>query len=84
MAFTQEASRLALSLAFLVTLANCHTFMYNPVPFPSQYNDNRPVASDGSDWPCKGEKDYDTYGITNIWKKGSTQQLQFVTFSFDM
>ncbi|KAK2046786.1 hypothetical protein LZ31DRAFT_461836 [Colletotrichum somersetense] len=56
--------------------AEGHTLMQHPVPFPSQLRSNWPVAKDGSDWPCKGEVDYDTFGVSNIWKRGSTEYLQ--------
>ncbi|KAF3800783.1 hypothetical protein GCG54_00009454 [Colletotrichum gloeosporioides] len=63
-------------LALLSAGAEGHTLMQHPVPFPSQLRDNGPVAKDGSDWPCKGEVDYDGFGVSNIWKRGSTEYLQ--------
>ncbi|KAF6803580.1 hypothetical protein CSOJ01_10821 [Colletotrichum sojae] len=53
-----------------------HAMMQHPVPFPSQLLKNDRVSTDGSDWPCKGEKDYDWSGEANIWKRGSTEYLQ--------
>lgn len=65
-------------LVLLSAGAEGHTLMQHPVPYPSQLQDNGPVAKDGSDWPCKGEVDYDGFGVSNIWKRGSTEYLQYV------
>ncbi|KAK0099568.1 hypothetical protein ONS95_013536 [Cadophora gregata] len=62
---------------FLFSLSvNGHTLMQHPIPFPSQLLDNGPMAKDGSNWPCKGEKDFNNNGIMNVWERGSTQYLQ--------
>ncbi|KAH7321994.1 hypothetical protein BKA65DRAFT_437476, partial [Rhexocercosporidium sp. MPI-PUGE-AT-0058] len=53
-----------------------HTYLQHPIPFSSQFLDNAPVKSDGSDWPCNGEKDFHPNGIMNVWERGSTQYLQ--------
>ncbi|PVH76864.1 lytic polysaccharide monooxygenase [Cadophora sp. DSE1049] len=53
-----------------------HTLMQNPIPFSSQLLDNGPMAKDGSDWPCKGEKRFNPNGVMNMWERGSTQHLQ--------
>ncbi|KAK0371958.1 endoglucanase [Colletotrichum limetticola] len=63
-------------LLLLSVGVNSHTLMQNPIPFPSQLRDNGPVANDGSDWPCKGEVDYDWSGVANIWERGSKQHLR--------
>ncbi|KAI1844876.1 hypothetical protein JX265_009463 [Neoarthrinium moseri] len=67
---------LAAMIGLKIPIAHGHTFMQNPVPFPSQYLDNGPVAKDGSNWPCSGDTEYDRAGIANVWKRGSQQYLQ--------
>ncbi|KAK1997546.1 hypothetical protein LX36DRAFT_720875 [Colletotrichum falcatum] len=66
----------AAGLVLLSAGAEGHTLMQHPVPFPSQLRHNGPVAKDGSDWPCKGDVDYDASGVSNIWKRGSSEYLQ--------
>ncbi|KAL1858040.1 hypothetical protein Daus18300_010152 [Diaporthe australafricana] len=63
-------------VASLITQASGHTLMQHPVPFPSQLKDNGPMNKDGSNWPCSGEKEFNTDGIMNIWERGSSQHLQ--------
>ncbi|EKD20942.1 uncharacterized protein L3040_005878 [Drepanopeziza brunnea f. sp. 'multigermtubi'] len=67
---------------FMIPISG-HTLMQHPIPFASQLggdgrgiNDNGPMKSDGSNWPCNGEKDFDPKGVMNIWERGSTQYLQ--------
>ncbi|KAG4442706.1 hypothetical protein IFR05_001813 [Cadophora sp. M221] len=68
---------LALLCLFLVVLpVRGHTYMQHPVPYASQLRNNDPMNKDGSNWPCKGEKDFDPKGVMNVWELGSTQYLQ--------
>ncbi|KAJ0108251.1 hypothetical protein J7T55_000217 [Diaporthe amygdali] len=63
-------------VASLITQVGGHTLMQQPIPFPSQLQDNGPMNKDGSNWPCNGEKDFAPNGIMNIWERGSVQHLQ--------
>ncbi|KAH7393659.1 hypothetical protein BKA64DRAFT_92801 [Cadophora sp. MPI-SDFR-AT-0126] len=65
-----------LSFVLFILTVSGHTLMQNPVPFPSQLRSNAPMAKDGSNWPCKGEKEFNPNGIMNVWERGSTQYLQ--------
>ncbi|KAJ3539765.1 hypothetical protein NM208_g5355 [Fusarium decemcellulare] len=69
-------SLLAVAVSILIQSATSHTLMQHPVPFASQLRDNGPMEKDGSNWPCKGEVDYEPDGVMNIWERGSTQYLQ--------
>ncbi|KAF6831426.1 endoglucanase [Colletotrichum musicola] len=73
---SQLVARAVALLALLSAGIHAHAMMQHPVPFPSQLLKNDPVATDGSDWPCKGETNYDWSGVANIWKRGSTEYLQ--------
>ncbi|KAH7395982.1 hypothetical protein BKA64DRAFT_675076 [Cadophora sp. MPI-SDFR-AT-0126] len=72
----QSAQLLAVSLLAQSIAVNAHTFMQHPVPFASQLRDNSPMNKDGSNWPCKGETEFDPAGVMNVWERGSTQYLQ--------
>jgi hypothetical protein len=67
---------LSLVAAMHAVGVHAHTYMQHPVPFRSQLLYNGPVEKDGSDWPCKGERNFDPEGVMNIWERGSEQYLQ--------
>ncbi|KAF4584473.1 Chitin-binding, domain 3 [Ophiocordyceps camponoti-floridani] len=68
----------ALALAGLAASASAHILISNPVPYGKDSLNNSPLLADGSDFPCKQRTGvYDTAGASNVYKQGSTQQLEF-------
>ncbi|RCI16051.1 hypothetical protein L249_2075 [Ophiocordyceps polyrhachis-furcata BCC 54312] len=67
-----------ISAAGLVATGSAHILISNPVPFGKASLNNSPLAADGSDFPCKQRNGvYDSAGASNVYKQGSTQQLEF-------
>ncbi|KAJ0415668.1 hypothetical protein BJY00DRAFT_253768 [Aspergillus carlsbadensis] len=70
-------SKPALAAAALLgaSLVDAHMIMVNPVPYNFKSWDNAPIATDGSNFPCK-ETDY-TVTEENILARGQSHQLEF-------
>ncbi|RDA87658.1 hypothetical protein CP532_3800 [Ophiocordyceps camponoti-leonardi (nom. inval.)] len=67
-----------ISAAGLVATGSAHILMTSPMPFGKASLNNSPLAKDGSDFPCKQRNGvYDAAGDSNVFKQGSTQQLEF-------
>ncbi|RDA92353.1 hypothetical protein CP533_4390 [Ophiocordyceps camponoti-saundersi (nom. inval.)] len=68
----------SITAAGLVATGSAHILISNPVPFGKASLTNSPLAADGSDFPCKQRNGvYDMSGGSNVYKQGSTQQLEF-------
>src|SRR5438876_1183501 len=63
----------------LAACADAHMLMASPKPYVSQNAQNGPLQASGSDYPCKGEQNYDAGGISNIWPIGSTAASDYRT-----
>ncbi|PFH57458.1 hypothetical protein XA68_15032 [Ophiocordyceps unilateralis] len=75
---TFEMMLKAITVAGLAATGSAHIMISNPVPFGKSSLTNSPLANDGSDFPCKQRSGvYDADGASNVYKQGSTQQLEF-------
>ncbi|KAL4994600.1 hypothetical protein BDV10DRAFT_197390 [Aspergillus recurvatus] len=69
------AKSLAAAAILAFSLVDAHMVMTNPVPYNFKSWDNSPIATDGSDFPCK-ETDY-TVTTENYLAKGQEHTLEF-------